>query len=137
MAQGVGVYLKVRPWSGGDFRAAGGRAGPLPGSCLGLWPARWTNTVAARLFRKTDYLGGSLDLALLALICVAVGLHLVAHVTLVIGLCLRDPWWRGLVALLVPPLAPFWGYEARLRRRVTLWVVTLVVYLASVITAAL
>jgi hypothetical protein len=89
------------------------------------------------MFRKSDYLGRSLDLALLALLCVAVGLHLVAHVTLVIGLLRRDPWWRGAVALVVPPLAPFWGYEARLRGRVTLWVVTLVVYLATVTAAAL
>jgi hypothetical protein len=92
------------------------------------------------MFRKTAYLAtlaGSLDLALLAALSIAVGLHLVAHVTLVIGLLRRDPWWRGLVALVVPPLAPFWGYEARLRGRVTLWVVTLVVYLASVTTAAL
>jgi hypothetical protein len=89
------------------------------------------------LFRKSDYLGRSLDSALLVLLCVAVGLHLVAHVTLVIGLLRRKPWWRGLVALVVPPLAPFWGFEARLRGRVTLWVVTLVVYLATVTTAAL
>jgi hypothetical protein len=89
------------------------------------------------MFRKTDYLGRSLDFALLALLCVAVGLHLVAHVTLVIGLMRRKPWWRGLVALVVPPLAPFWGYEAGLTGRVTLWVVTLVVYLATLTTAAL
>jgi hypothetical protein len=89
------------------------------------------------MFRKSDYLGRSLDLALLGLLSVAVGLHLVAHVTLVIGLLRRDPWWRGAVALVVPPLAPFWGYEARLRGRVTLWVVTLVVYLVTVTAAAL
>ncbi len=78
-----------------------------------------------------------MDVALLALICTCVGLHLVAHVTLVIGLARRQPWWRGLVGLVVPPLAAYWGYEAKLRRRVTLWVVTLVVYLASVTAAAL
>jgi hypothetical protein len=89
------------------------------------------------LFRESYYLGQLVDLALLALICVTVGLHLVAHVTLVVGLLRRPPWWRGLVALVVPPLAPFWGYEAQLRRRVTLWLVTLVVYLTAVITAAL
>jgi hypothetical protein len=89
------------------------------------------------MFRKSDYLGRSLDLALLGLLSVAVGLHLVAHVSLVIGLLRRDPWWRGAVALVVPPLAPFWGYEARLRGRVTLWVATLVVYLATVTAAAL
>jgi hypothetical protein len=89
------------------------------------------------MFRKSGYIGRPLDLVLLGLICVAVGLHLVAHVTLVIGLLRRKPWWRGLVALVVPPLAPFWGYEAALRGRVTLWVVTLAVYLASVTAAAL
>ena len=89
------------------------------------------------MFRKSDYVGRSLDFALLGVLCVAVGLHLVAHVTLVIGLLYRKPWWHGLVALVVPPLAPFWGYEARLRRRVTLWVVTLVVYLAAVTAVAL
>jgi len=92
------------------------------------------------MFRKSDYVAtfaSSLDLALLGALSIAVGLHLVAHVTLVIGLLRRDPWWRGLVALFVPPLAPFWGYEARLRGRVTLWVVTLVVYLAAVTAAAL
>jgi hypothetical protein len=89
------------------------------------------------MFRKSGYLGRPVDLALLALICVAVGLHLVAHVTLVIGLLRRKPWWRGLVALVIPPLAPFWGYEAELRGRVTLWVATLAVYLASVTAAAL
>jgi hypothetical protein len=89
------------------------------------------------MFRKRGYVGGRLDYALLGLISVAVGLHLVAHVTLVIGLLRRDPWWHGLVALVVPPLAPFWGYEAKLRGRVTLWVTSLVVYLASVTAAAL
>ena len=89
------------------------------------------------MFQKSGYLGRSVDLALYALLCVAVGLHLVAHVTLVIGLWRLGPWWRGLVALLVPPLAPFWGYEAKLRGRVTLWVASLAVYLASATAAAL
>ena len=89
------------------------------------------------MFRKSGYVGGRLDYALLGMISVAVGLLLVAHVTLVIGLLRRDPWWYGLVALLVPPLAPYWGYEAKLRGRVTLWVLTLAVYLASATAAAL
>lgn len=74
---------------------------------------------------------------MLALISVAVGLHVVAHVTLVIGLLRREPWWRGLVALVVTPLAPYWGYEAKLTGRVTLWIGTFAVYLASVTAGAL
>ena len=89
------------------------------------------------MFRKSGYVGRAVDFVLLALICIAVGLHLVAHVTLVIGLLRRDPWWHGLVAFVVPPLAPYWGYEARLRGRVTLWIMTLAVYLASATAAAL
>ena len=78
-----------------------------------------------------------MDFVLLASISIAVGLHLVAHVTLVIGLLRREPWWRGLIALVVPPLAPYWGYEAKLSGRVTLWLATLAVYLASATAAAL
>jgi len=78
-----------------------------------------------------------LDFVLLGLISCAVGLHLVAHVTLVIGLLRRDPWWHGLLAFVIPPLAPYWGYEARLRGRVTLWLATFAVYLASATAAAL
>jgi hypothetical protein len=89
------------------------------------------------MFPKSGYLGRALDFTLLALISVAVGLFLVAHVTLVIGLLRRDPWWRGLLGLLVPPLAAYWGYEAKLRVRVTLWLATLAIYLASATAAAL
>jgi len=89
------------------------------------------------MFPKSGYLGRALDYVLLALISAAVGLNLVAHVTLVIGLLRRGPWWHGLLALLVPPLAAYWGYEAKLRGRVTLWVATLAVYLASATAAAL
>ncbi len=89
------------------------------------------------MFLKSSYVGRRLDFALLALISLAVGLFVVAHVTLVIGLLRRDPWWHGLVGLVVPPLAAYWGYEARLRGRVTLWVTTLAIYLASVTAAAL
>lgn len=89
------------------------------------------------MFRKSSYVGRALDFVLLGMLCIAVGLHVVAHVTLVIGLLRRDPWWHGLLALFVPPLAPYWGYEARFRKRVTLWVVTLALYLASVTAAAL
>jgi hypothetical protein len=43
-----------------------------------------------------------------------------AHVTLVAGLAGRSPRWRALAALVVPPLAPYWGWVG-LRRRSVLW----------------
>jgi hypothetical protein len=89
------------------------------------------------LFPKTDYVRGYVDFVLLGLLVFAFGLHMVAHVMLVIGLLVRKPWWRGLLAFVVPPLAPFWGYEARLRGPVALWIGSLVVYVASLTAAAL
>lgn len=89
------------------------------------------------MFLKSGYVGRRLDFVLLGLVSVSVALHLVAHVTLVMGLARRGPWWHALLALIVPPLAAYWGYEARLRKRVTLWVASLVLYLASVTAAAL
>lgn len=51
-----------------------------------------------------------------------------AHVTLAIGLAGQTPRWRALVALVVPPLAPFWGWAAGMRARASLWVAAVVVY---------
>lgn len=89
------------------------------------------------MFPKTGYVAGALDFALVTLIGVLVGLFVVAHVTLVMGLLRRQPRWHGIVALVVPPLAPYWGYEAKLRRRVTLWVVTVAFYLLCLALARL
>ncbi|HEY3818706.1 MAG TPA: hypothetical protein VGL81_16160 [Polyangiaceae bacterium] len=50
-----------------------------------------------------------------------------AHVTLVVGLAGRAPRWRGLVALVVPPLAPYWGWAA-LRGRAVVWIAAAVAY---------
>jgi hypothetical protein len=89
------------------------------------------------MFQKSDYVRDEVDFVLLGLLATAFGLHVVAHVMLVIGLVKRRPWWRGVVACVVPPLAPFWGYEARLRGPVALWIVSLIMYVASLTAAAL
>jgi hypothetical protein len=57
------------------------------------------------------------------------------HVTLAVGLLRRSPWWRGPVALLVPPLAPWWGWQAKMRLRSTLWVLAAAIYLAALVEA--
>jgi len=50
-----------------------------------------------------------------------------AHASLVAGLAWRAPRWRALVVLVVPPLAPYWGWNA-LRRRSVVWVVGATAY---------
>jgi hypothetical protein len=41
------------------------------------------------------------------------------------------PRWRGLVALVVPPLAPIWGYREGWRITSTLWLVAVLVFLVA------
>jgi hypothetical protein len=72
-------------------------------------------------------MGIALALALLALGA--------AHVALVTGLARRHPAWHAIVALAVPPLAPWWGWRAGMRRRTIAWAAALAMYAISVATA--
>ena len=56
---------------------------------------------------------------------------LTAHLTLAVGLVRRAPRWHGLVALLVAPLAPWWGWQARMRVRGVLWIAAAAVYVTA------
>jgi hypothetical protein len=51
-----------------------------------------------------------------------------AHVTLLGSLALRAPRYRAIVALVVPPLAPYWAWRDGLKVRVYVWAATLTVY---------
>lgn len=62
-----------------------------------------------------------------ALLVLAFAVFVTTHVTLAYGLSSQKPRWHALVALLVPPLAPYWGWRA-LRVRSVLWGATLAVY---------
>ncbi len=66
----------------------------------------------------------------------AFALLVTLHVALVFRLVLRHPRWRGLVALVLPPLAPYWGMEAGMKRMAALWIVALSVYVVARIAAA-
>ncbi len=57
------------------------------------------------------------------------------HVALSAGLATRHPRWRGAVAFLVPPLAPYWGMEEGMKRRAALWLVALSIYIVARIAA--
>jgi hypothetical protein len=56
-------------------------------------------------------------------LAVFVGAHLVLCVSLV-----RSKWWRGLLALFVAPLAPFWGWSLGMRARTWVWLGALALY---------
>ena len=51
-----------------------------------------------------------------------------AHLALAPKLTLAQPRWRGLVALVVPPFAPLWGFRAGHGRWAWAWIGAVVVY---------
>jgi hypothetical protein len=61
---------------------------------------------------------------------VAFALLVTMHLALVFGLAVRPPRWRALVALVVPPLAPWWGYADKMRVRTFAWIGCAVAYAA-------
>jgi hypothetical protein len=71
------------------------------------------------------------DAVLLAVLVAAFATLVTAHVTLALGLVRRSPRWHGAVALVVPPLAPWWGWHAGMRARAAIWVVAAPLYAVS------
>jgi hypothetical protein len=65
---------------------------------------------------------------LFAVLVVAFAAWTTAHGMLVLGLLRRPRPWRAPVALLLPPLAPFWGWRHKMRWRAGLWLVAAAVY---------
>jgi hypothetical protein len=101
-------------------------------------------TDKSRAFRRYGQPGGGLqlcfapvDLALMFGLAASLGLLLASHVALSVGLALRGPWQRALLAFVVPPLAPLWGYSGRLHARALLWIIALVTHVACLTAAAI
>ena len=76
-----------------------------------------------------------MDLVLVALPALAFAALVTAHVRLLFGLLSRRPRLRALLALFVPPLAPFWGRE-ELRGWTMAWGIALVTYALSLLVAS-
>ncbi len=53
------------------------------------------------------------------------------HLTLVVGLVRRPPRARGPIALLLPPLALYWGWREHMRVRSIGWVVSVALYVTA------
>lgn len=51
------------------------------------------------------------------------------HLAMVSRLAAHRPRWRALVALVVPPLAPYWSARLRRHAHTGLWVLTALSYL--------
>jgi hypothetical protein len=75
------------------------------------------------------------DVLILASLVLAFATLVTVHVLLAALLTRTRPRWRGLVALMVPPLAPIWGYREGRRRTATLWVMAAVAYTIALIAA--
>jgi hypothetical protein len=78
----------------------------------------------------------AVDLVLFAALILAFALLVTMHLALAFRLVLRRPRWRGVVALVLPPLAPYWGAEAGMARMALVWVVALCIYVVARIAAA-
>jgi hypothetical protein len=68
------------------------------------------------------------DIVAVALMVCAFATLVTAHVTLALGLARRLPRWRAAVAFVVPPLAPWWGWQSRMRIRAGVWIAAAVAY---------
>ncbi len=69
------------------------------------------------------------DIVVLAILVVAFAALLTAHVTLVVGLARRHrPRWHALAALVVAPLAPWWGMREHMRARAVTWLAAAACY---------
>jgi hypothetical protein len=78
----------------------------------------------------------AVDLALLLLPPATLALFVTAHVAIVTRLFGQPPRWRAAVALILPPLAFFWGKKAKMIGLCRLWLAALVAY-AVCLTLAL
>jgi hypothetical protein len=74
-------------------------------------------------------------------LAIALVVFVTAHLALVVGLARQAPrtastWGRAAAALVVMPLAPWWGFRAGMRKRTFVWGAALVVYTLGTVVAA-
>ncbi|HET9958226.1 MAG TPA: hypothetical protein VFQ61_27215 [Polyangiaceae bacterium] len=78
-----------------------------------------------------------MDLAFLVLLAASFGAWVATHVALALWLFRQKPRFRAGLALILPPLAPYWGLRGGLRgpalRLSLLWLISGFTYLISLI----
>jgi hypothetical protein len=76
------------------------------------------------------------DIIVLVTVIVAFAALITIHVGVSARLVLRArPRWRGLVALIVPPLAPIWAFREGWRRSAVAWLAAVLLYTIGRIAA--
>ncbi len=76
------------------------------------------------------------DAILMAALAIGLATLVTTHVAIAGRILLRQrPWWRGLVAFVVPPLGLFWAIRAGWRVTAGLWIGSILVYVIAVVTA--
>jgi hypothetical protein len=77
------------------------------------------------------------DLLAMLLLSGALGLLVTAHVALVAALFWLKPRWRAPLALLVPPFAPYFGWQEKRYVWSSLWLLAGIAYIASRVAGSL
>lgn len=76
------------------------------------------------------------DILVLSMLLVGFAVLITAHVAIASRLLLRArPRWRGLVALVIPPLAPIWAFREGWRGSGFTWVGGVLLYVVGRIVA--
>lgn len=76
-----------------------------------------------------------MDLFRMLFLSVTFGVLVTAHIALLASLAARKPRWHALVGLLIPPLAPFWGWQEHRRFASSCWLLGLFGYALALIAA--
>ena len=82
-------------------------------------------------------MGGLVDAITLGALLLCFATLVTTHVAISARLLGHQPRYRGLVALVVPPLAPWWAHEKRWRGLVWLWVGSVLGYVVALVIAEL
>ncbi len=77
------------------------------------------------------------DAAILGCLLVSFATLVTAHVVIVVRLGAREPRYRAPLALLVPPLAPYWAATNKWRRSEWCWLAAVLLYALSRVAAEL
>jgi hypothetical protein len=77
------------------------------------------------------------DAVLLGALLISFATLITAHVAIAVRLALHArPRYRGIVAFVVPPLAPYWAHAHGFRKTCWLWVSAVTCYALAVVLAA-